>query len=213
MRKLYQITPLFILALAVLIKAGLAGAGEGFPPANLNIKCSHNTKSFELIFSSASGDVSEDDMAVSIKTTRGETVKLAIKPALFTSRGSVSAIKNICGDASATRPESMVVFPVGKNTVLLWLSSDSRPSYNQLSLALLDIEHGKLIDYLDTKMAIKDVNNSTMLVTRKVRHGYQVRLVGEWLLHTGLDTAETAIESWMFVSVQHGKIKFMPAHR
>ena len=199
---------LVLLTLGALATFNAVSGAHDYPPAQWSVKCSHNNKTFELIFKSASGDVAEDDMSVSIKTTSGKIASLPIKPALYTSRGSVSEVKNLCADPKTGGLDSLVAFPISENTVLVWLSSDGRPFFNILSLVLVDIEQGKVLDYLDTKTAIKDVNNSRMLVTRKAKDGFQVRLIGEWLKDTGLDTAETAIEYWVSVKVQNGKILF-----
>ena len=196
------------LTLGVLAAFNVVSGAQDFPPAQWSVKCSLENKAFEVFFKSASGDAAEDDMSVSIKTTRGKIVPLMLKPALYTSRGSVSEVKNLCADPKTGGLDSLVAFPIHENTVLLWLASDGRPFFNILSLVLVDIEQGKVIDYLDTKTAIKDVNNSRMLVTRKAKDGYQVRLIGEWLKNTGLDTAETAIEYWVSVAVQNRKIRF-----
>lgn len=200
--------PHLLLALFMTVNLGQVFAADGFPPAQWPVKCSHKNKTFELFFNSASGDISEDDMSVSFKTTQGKIIPLPIKPALYTSRGSVSEVKNLCADPAAVGQESLVAFPISDNTILLWLSTDNRPSFNNLSLVLINIETGKTLDYLDTQTAIKDVNNNQLLVTRKTKNGYQVRLIGEWLQNTGLDTAETAIEHWMSVTVQNGKIHY-----
>lgn len=205
---MYKTSTLVLLILFVVALPNPISAANAFPPAQWSVKCFHNNKAFELMFKSASGDAAEDDMSVSIKTTSGKIVTLPIKPALYTSRGSVSEVKNLCADPKTGGLDSLVAFPIRENMVLLWLSSDGRPSYNILSLALVDIEQGKVLDYLDTKSAIKDVNNSRMLVTRKAKDGYHVRLIGEWLKDTGLDSAETAIEYWMLVRVRNGKIHF-----
>lgn len=172
--------------------------------------CQHKQKHFDIRFQSVSGDITEDDMQVQLRSSRGNTVKLALPPALYTPHGATTALTNLCDQNAAPEQETVVAFPVNDSVVLFWLSKDNRPSFENLLLALVDIDTGQLLDYVDTNMAIKDYNNGQSLVIRQNPLGYEVRLVGEWLQDSKSDTAYSAIEYWMPVIVKNKKIVFTP---
>lgn len=185
-------------------------AADAYPGPEWSVKCKHKTKHFELLFNSPSGDITEDDMQVSLRTSKGRVVKLAMPPALYTSHGAVTPIKNVCAQSSSAEEANAVAFASSDSVVLFWLSKDNRPWFNKLVLALVDIDSGKLLDYLDPDMEIKDINEGHALVIRAAQSGYQVRLIGEWLQDGVSDTAYSAIEYWMPVMVVNNKIKFTP---
>ena len=68
--------PHLLLALFMTVNLGQVFAADGFPPAQWPVKCSHKNKTFELFFNSVSGDITEDDMSVSFKTTQGKIIPL-----------------------------------------------------------------------------------------------------------------------------------------
>lgn len=151
-------------------------------------------------------------MQASLRTSRGKVVKLAIPPALYTSRGAVTPVKNLCAESAPAGYESAVAFAITDSVVLFWLSIDNRPSFDKLVLALVDINSGRLLDYLDPDISIKDINDGHSLVIRQAGAVYEVRLIGEWLQDGKSDSAYSAIEYWMPVTVVNNKIKFTPVN-
>jgi len=193
------------LLCAGLIVAPWAHAeDENFSP-RWTVSCADKGRGFELDFRSASGVGANNDMVVSLKTTRGQRAKLALKAALYHPRGGLSAVKNLCkgGDDG----NAVVAFKLEGNLALLWLSEDNRPGLNVLTLALVDIEQGQVLDVNETHAEIKDADGVQRLAIRPVKDAYQIRVVREWMENTGEDEApEAAIEDWLNVAVKNRRI-------
>ena len=195
----------FFWCLSLLTQAwpGPVGAGESViadenPAAHWQVACEHGADAFSLDLRSASGDVTEDDMRVLFTGTRGLTVRLALKPALYVARGAITPVLDLCGG------KGVVAFAVGGKRALLWVSKDNRPSFDLLDLALVDLVSGRLLDYRLTGLAIKAVNENTRLTINPDRGGWNVRAVTEGLPYS--DSAESAIESWVSVRVKGNSI-------
>jgi len=198
-----------LLALIVgLTQLVVNGQDNKFPPAAWSAQCALDGQVFEIAFRSQSGDWAEDDMLVSLKTTRGVTVTLPLPNTLYLPRGSVSNTLNLCELDQYTHAANTVAYPIHDTTVLLFLSVTDRPYFDTLVLALVNVATGALRDVLDTHLAIKDPDGSTALTIKKVADGFQIRLITE---HLGVsDGPEDYIEHWVPLTVNGAKIEVHP---
>jgi len=192
MKKLILILFLFILSSPVF-------GGNPFLP-KWKASCDFEGTSFDLSFVSKSMDPTEDDMIVKLISSIGKELTIPIERALYSSRAIVSDEKNICDKIGG--------FKLPNNQVLLWLSRDDRPRWDQLSLVLIDIKRMKTIYIKQNIGPIKDPTGNTELTIRKKNSGYEIRLEKEWLKNTGGDSAENSIEDWMFIEVVDNKISY-----
>jgi hypothetical protein len=178
--------------------------------------CELSGKKFGFSFQSPSGDASEDDMRVSMTTLAGKTVALPLKPALYVRRGALSSARDLCQLNNTPPPDgltaaSVATFDAGQGRVLMWLSRDNRPQFDTLVLALVDAGSGRLLDSLDTGLQIKDSTGFQQLTIRPLRGlAWQIRLVTEVLPYS--DSAESYIEGWVGVSLDHNRIRLDKKH-
>jgi len=159
--------------------------------------CKCNGYAFKLNFSSLSGDPTEDDMTVKFISSQGNKI-IPVQKALYSKRSVVSDVNNICNDIGG--------FKLNDNKVLLWLSRNNRPDWDELSLVLIDLNNQKVLDIKEDIGPIKDVGGNQKLAIRKKGNGYEVRLQRDWLKNTGTDSAENSIEDWMYIQVINDKI-------
>lgn len=178
--------------------------------------CELSGRTFGFSFQSPSGDAAEDDMRVSMTTLTGKTVALPLKPALYVRRGVVSSVPDLCQLNDMPPPGGLTAagvatFDVGHGRVLMWLSRDNRPQFDTLVLALVDAGSGRLLDTVDTGLQIKDSTGFQQLAIRPLRGaGWQVRLVTEVLPYS--DSAESYIEAWVSVRLDHDRIRLDRKH-
>ncbi len=163
--------------------------------------CRINDQKFSVHFHTDSPDPTEDDMTVSLRRPNLEKITLPIAKAWYLPRGLTANVESVCQDITA--------LPVGDQRILLWLSVDDRPSWNQLMLVLLDLKTGQVLAQQSRVGPIKDCgcdSNERVLVIRQRGDVYDVRLEREWLQGTGNGGAGNSIEDWMTVTVKGDKI-------
>ena len=153
---------------------------------------------FNLLFSSQSGDPTDDDMIVKFLSAGGIEFNIPIKQALYSQRSVVSDIKNICDKIGG--------FDLKNKQILLWLSRNDRPHWDQLTLILIDLNKYRVLDVKEDIGPIKDVDGNQKMTIRKKDDGYEIRLEREWLKNTGTDSAENSIEDWMYIQIVNNKI-------
>ena len=91
--------------------------------------------------------------------------------------------------------------------LLLWLSVADRPGWDQLSLVLIDLEKGTVLDQSEFVAPIKDPDGTQGLHIQPATDHARVRLQRRWLHHTGTDSPDNAIEGWYRVEVRAGQIR------
>jgi hypothetical protein len=160
--------------------------------------CNCNGVTFDLSFSSLSGDPNEDDMIISLIPSDGKKIQIPVQQALYSKRSVVSDEKNIC--------DNIVGFKIRDDRILLWLSRNDRPQWDQLSLVLIDPRKLKVIDVKEDVGPIKDACGTQRMAIRKKNNGYEIRLERDWLKNTGTDSADNSIEDWMYIQVINDKI-------
>ena len=155
--------------------------------------CSVTQAGFSVEFSSQSGDVTEDDMIVAIRWPDGSRTPIPAKPAWFMeARNVISDSKNLC--------TTIVGYGLPGRRVLLWFLRNDRPSYNQLQLALLDI-NGRHI--LDMQKDIGEVANDLTIVRRT--NGFSVQLFKEWRQDSSTG-GEIGVPDWKDIIIKEDHI-------
>ena len=155
---------------------------------------------FELYFKSKSGDATNDDMQASILTTKNSIKSLAFPEALYVSSGLTASIKNVC------ESKGVAAFPIGDARILFFISKDNRPFLNTLVLALIDIEAGLLVDFLDTGKELKGFGEFPSFTIKEKNGKLNIRLTTEYMKNTDNDSIDNYIESWVEVNVLSNKI-------
>lgn len=97
-------------------------------------------------------------------------------------------------------------FRLKNDRILLWLSRNDRPHWDELSLILIDLKKLRILDIKEDIGPIKDVDRSQKLTIRKKGNGYEVRLERVWLANTHTDSPENSIEDWMYIQIIKDKI-------
>jgi len=161
--------------------------------------CKNGDQVLKVLFSSKSGEASEDDMTVLIKSQRGD-VQLSVEPTWYHKAGINSAFRSLC--------DVIPGFAVGKNRLLLFLTPDGRPGYNNLTLVLFDTEKNQVLDVKERIDSLKMIDPPWNVYTVRLSKGnIEVRLIYEDLKGTGNDGPYNAIEEWKVITVQNNKIK------
>lgn len=189
--------PYFVLITLIFSFPLSAQFDEGFP-SKWNASCDCDSVTFKLSFSSPSAEPFEDDMIVTLISSEGQEVTVPVQKGLYIQRSVVSDVKDFCDKIGG--------FKLKNNRMLLWLSRDNRPRWDQLTLVLIDPTILKVIDFRGDIGPIKSIGGSQRLAIRKKDNGFEVRLEREWMENTGSDSAENSIEDWMFVQIIDDKI-------
>ena len=125
-----MISGIFLAILILSLPSPVFG-NDPFVP-NWKTSCSCEGTVFDLSFTSQSGDLTEDDMTVKFISSRSTEFTIPIEQSLYSKRSIASLEKNICEDIGG--------FKLKKDRVLLWLSRNNRPCWDQLSLILIDLK-------------------------------------------------------------------------
>lgn len=169
-------------------------------------KCMHNGKYFQLDFKSKSGDANNEDIQASILTTKNEVKLLPIPESTYLSGVVNSSVKSICKPDNDESRDGVAAFPVNDTNVLFFIAKDNRPSLDILVLALINIETGELLDFLDTDKNIKTGDPIRSFTVKQKDNKLNVRLVTEYLENTESDSIDNFIESWVEINVSSKKI-------
>ena len=191
---------------ALMLLSSLCAAGEQPDPAHWFAECQADGQAFQLIFDSASQDVDNADMTVTLALADGRKVLLPLSPGTYRARPVVSNEASLCSGIGAFASRDQV-YKGTSAKLLLWLSVDNRPGWDTLSLALLDLSEAKLLHSVERVAPIKDPDGRQALAVQVTPEGYSVRLERQWLQNTGSDSAANSIEDWMLVSVAHERIR------
>jgi hypothetical protein len=146
-------------------------------------------------FRSPSGDVTEDDMLVSIAWSNGATSPVSVKPAWFLRADFSTNLKNQCKDIGA--------FELSSERLLLWVSFSGRPRSNHLAVFLVNPRQRAIVDVLS------DVGEGVYtekypMVLRRGDH-FEALMDKEWLLQPG--DGEFPAPDWMSLSVVGDRLK------
>jgi hypothetical protein len=165
-----------------------------------SVVCKNGHNIFTIHFDSPSGDVTNDDMKVSIESSSRDKIQVPLKPAWFHERASVTQAseQSVCNGIGA--------FPTKDGTLLIFLSRDNRPSWEQLALVLYDPGSNRVLDHVDNAGDLKSADENTGFFVLKTPDGFKTRLIRETIAGTS-DGPEGDIEDWKFIHVRKGKLQ------
>ncbi|MBY0415887.1 MAG: hypothetical protein K2Q18_17070 [Bdellovibrionales bacterium] len=167
-----------------------------------SLNCKLGEKDFFIHFESPTHSCEEDDMDLVFEVNSVKS-KLGVKKGWLDSLSDVGNGKSICKVVGQKSYENSPVFSVGKDQILIFYWENGRPGFNWVSLALVDIKQGKLLDFKQRLGELKE-DTSAILTTSK---GFKIRLVKEYLKEVKCDCSAAAIDEWLEISVKNGKIK------
>lgn len=188
---------LHFVLITLVLSFPLSAQSDDYFLSEWKASCDCDGVTFKLSFSSPSADPFEDDMIVKLISSKGQEVTVPVQKALYIKRSVVSDVKNFCDVIGG--------FKLNNNRILLWLSHDNRPDWDQLSLVLIDLTELKVIDIKEDIGPIKSIGGQRLAI-RKKDNGFEVRLEREKMENTGADSAENSIEDWMFIQIINDKI-------
>ena len=147
-----------------------------------------------------------EDMNVHLERPDRPPLALSLAPAIFHRRGVVANQASGCDQVGAyLLPDQ--IHRAAAPRLLLWLSVDDRPGFDLLSLVLVDLEAGKVLDRSERIAPIKDADGQQRLTLHIADDHALVRLQRHWLYNTGTDSAENSIEDWYRVDIRAGRIR------
>lgn len=197
----------FGLALWMMANIGTAAAAdagqdETVLPAIGSVSwvadCAMEGSGFSLRFHADSSGTDDDDMRVFLESPGKAPIALPLPPAWYAARGTTSNARSLCRNITALTVDGRI---------LLWLSVNDRPDWDQLALVLMDPRSGQVLDQRWGVGSIKDGACGGRVLAIRERDGvHDVRLVREWLQDTDDDGPGNSIEDWMSVRVAGGRI-------
>lgn len=195
-------------ACVAMVVAGLAAPVWAAPDESpsFDVRCRTSTADFTLQFQSKSGDVTEDDMAVTL-AQGGKVLALGLRPGWYLPSGMIRdrrKLPSICRVAVAGQEaHEYPAFELAPDRVLLFFRLNARPGFDQASAILYD---PKAMRVLDTREQIASIKEKSM-VFRAIRGGVEQRLIREWLANSDCDCAESAIEDWQPIRLRGRKLE------
>jgi len=150
---------------------------------------------------SVSGEVDQDDMKVWIRQGQRKT-EIPIKEGYY-------HLADITREVDLTPELARLTIPcvkIDRTVALIILCRDERPGYDQTTLVAYDFRAGKILDVQQSIGALKAYQWPEYLLLQKTPNSYLTRLVREYRGKS--DSAATAIEDWMLIQYQNGKLKY-----
>lgn len=178
-------------------------APQAAPPSDSDWQaaCAVGARRFVVRFHSPSGDATNDDMRIALVPRSGAPVALGAPPAWYhATTMTAEGVTSVC--------DGLVATALDNHRVVVWLAADNRPNPDRLTLLLVDWDTGRELDRVDTRAAIKSLDDgATHLTLRRARGGgIEVRLVREVLVRTNDDSAYNMIEDWMRIGVRGDRL-------
>lgn len=185
------------LTALLLVMAAFPARGRAEPaPASFDVWCKSSSSDFVIQFRSASGDVTEDDMSVTLK--QGEkTISLPLMAAWYLQTGPMYDRKKLSPICQGTP-----AFELSPSRVLLFVRMDARPGFLRSSVVLFDPKAGRVLDVRENVGSMKE----SAMVFRAIPGGVEQRLVRHYIPNSGCDCAEAAIEDWQPIRVKGDKL-------
>ena len=173
---------------------------------NWRADCRIDDRDFQLDFASASGDPDAEDMRVSLLLPDRPALPLPLTPGTFRQRAVVSNQPSACQEVGAYLVPDQIHKAVPPR-LLLWLSVNDPPGWDQLSLVLIDLEAGRVLHHIERVAPIKDPDGRQGLTLLVQPDHMVVRLQRQWLNNTGTDSPENSIEDWYRVEIRAARIR------
>lgn len=155
--------------------------------------CSLPEAALTVEFNSPSGDVTEDDMTVTVRWSDGSSTPIPAAPGWFTEAMNVTwEAENVCtGIVGNALP--------GKR-LLLWFFRNDRPDRDQLQLALLSVADKRV---LDIKADIGEIAIDPIMINRG--SGFSVQLLKE-SRQNGPGGGEFGVPEWKDIIIKEDHI-------
>lgn len=134
-----------LAALGLLAASAPANAAD---PTRWRADCRIDERSFRLEFASASGDLDNEDMVATLVLPDRSSVQLPLTPGIFRPRSVVANQRSACKELGAYLIQDQIHKAVPP-LLLLWLSVEDRPGWDQLSLVLIDLDAGKVLHQIE----------------------------------------------------------------
>ncbi len=168
---------------------------------DFQIQCALNGKQVaKLDFRSSSGICSEDDMKVTNLTV--PPLVFNMPRAWYSQVDHISEWVSVCAakTANSEKPTDVSAFAVDDKKILIFLTKNDRPSYDQVVTILLDAESGQLLDFRNL-----GATKSAVAVVRSGKN-HKVRIVREVLKNINCDCSARHIDEWLEVAVKGNRI-------
>jgi hypothetical protein len=150
-----------------------------------------------LTFQGKTQDCRGDDMTVSLLNHR-KTSALNIPQRWYREQSFEGNVPTSCQLESGER---FPAFLLNDQYLLLFLRSDDRPSLDRMSLALIDAPSGKVLDFKEIGMSLKE---TTGLL--KTDRGIRLQLIKTYHASMQCDCDAAYEDAWMEVFVENKKI-------
>lgn len=194
----------FLIVLFIVLPSSVAWAKK--VPSKFEVKCNSSAGEFELRFQSKSGDVTEDDMAVTLRQGEMET-PLSMGPKWYETTGAIRDRKKLPGicriEGSKDYEHDYPAFEISPSRVLIFFRVNGRPGFSRVSAVLYDPKAKKILDLQESIASIKETN----MAFRAIPGGVEQRMIRHSLENTGCDCSESAIEEWIPIRVKGKKIQ------
>ena len=155
--------------------------------------CSLPEAALTVEFNSPSGDVTEDDMTVTVRWSDGSSTPIPAAPGWFTEAVDVTwEAENVC-----TR---IVGNALPGKRLLLWFFRNDRPFRDQLQLALLSVADKRV---LDTKADIGQIAFNPIMINRG--SGFSVQL-NKGSRQNGPGGGEFGVPEWKDIIIKEDHI-------
>lgn len=164
--------------------------------------CKLEDLTFKFLMRSVSGDCTEDDTVFLLKTDN-KSMEMGLPKGWHGHLSNLGNSKGICQMEADRKNLNVPVYAVGKNQILLFFWTSGRPRYDWLSMALIDVKSGKV---LDSRMKFAELKDATIPIL-KTGGAFKLRVIKEHLKEIPCDCPTAAIEHWVEVSVRNSKIK------
>lgn len=192
---------------ATHLRAGTPDPGMGGWSAD----CQIDERRMRLDFVPATAPEPSDpskaaEMRATMVLPNGRGLPLQLARSAVRARAVVATPASACSGLGAFLIQDQV-YLAAPPVLLLWLSVADRPGWDQLSLVLIDLDKGTVLDQSEFVAPIKDPEGKRGLHIKPATDHARVRLQRRWLYHTGTDSPENSIEAWYRVEVRAGQIR------
>ena len=155
--------------------------------------CSLPEAALKVEFNSPSGDVTEDDMTVTVRWSDGSGTPIPAEPGWFTEAVKVTwEAENAC--------TTIVGNALPAKRLLIWFFRNDRPNGDQLQLALLSVADKRV---LDTKADVGEIPIDPIIIKRG--SGFSVQLFKEWR-QNGPGGGEFGVPEWKDIIIKEDHI-------
>jgi hypothetical protein len=184
-----------LLVMCLFPVLGMAQKNEN--QCDFTIQCQFPKQTFLIIFHSPSQDCTNDDQEIYLQSN-GKKSKLQLPKAWYFDIDNVGNQPSIGKSGYPEYP----LFPLEGAQVLIILRSSSRPKFDNVAAAILDISRAKVLDY--QILGASEKASTGVLVNGEK---YKIQLVKEYLKEVRCDCDASYVEGWMEFQITNGKIQ------